>query len=153
MKEEPNQSVRYSEIMSNLSDDSFETSSIQLLLTRKNEIKKSNRQMILLGVGLFVIFIIVMLTVVIVFSHIIDSKQNDDVTSGTSTSSPLPHLSLPTNSSSYETRNINFIITSSTSTPSTLPPPALKTISDWKSNISTTTSTAFESIIENKGNC
>ena len=153
MKEEQNQSVRYSEIMSNLSDDSFETSSIQLLLTRKNEIKKSNRHMILLGVGLFVIFIIVVLTVVIVSSHIIDSKQNDDVTSGTSTSSMLPHLSLPTNSNSNDTANIDYNISSSTSTSSTLQPLSLRTISVWKRNISTTTSTAFESIIKTKGNC
>ena len=153
MKEEQNQSIRYSEIMSNLSDDSFETSSIQLLLTSKNEIKKSNRQMILLGVGLFVIFIIVVLTVVIVSSHIIDSKQNDDVTSGTSTSSMLPHLSLPTNSNSNETANIDYNISSSNSTSSTLQPLSLRTISVWKRNISTTTSTAFESIIETKGNC
>ena len=78
MKEEQNQPVRYSEIINNLSDDSFETSSTQMLLTRKNEIKKSNGQLILCGVGLFVMFIIVMLTVAIVFSYIIDSKQNDD---------------------------------------------------------------------------
>ena len=43
MKEEENQSVRYSEIMSNLSDDSFETSSTKMLLTRKNEIKKAGQ--------------------------------------------------------------------------------------------------------------
>ena len=61
MKEERNQCYRYSEIGDSLGDNSFETSSTPTLVTRKKEIMKSNRHKILLGVGLFVIFTIVVL--------------------------------------------------------------------------------------------
>ena len=174
MKEEQNQSVQFSKIMSNISDHSLEIS-----LTRKNEVKKSNRQMFLLGVGLFVMFIIMMLLIMlillihdyvaIVFSRhvknynfltktraskirIIDSNHKNDVTSRTSTSLALPHPSLATTGDSDETANTNYKIRSSTSTSSTLPPPYPRRISDPKGNISTTSSTAFGSKVENKGN-
>ena len=173
MKEERNQSVQYSEIMNNISNDSLETS-----LKKKNEVKKSNRQMILLGVKILAMFIIMMLVIIlillihdyvaIVFSRhvkdyyfltkttastvsIIDANHKKDVTSRTSTSSTLPQPSFANIGNRKETANINYSISSSTSTSSTLPPPSLRTISDWKGNISTTLSSAFGSKVKNRG--
>ena len=173
MKEERNQSVQYSEIMSNISDDSLETS-----LKKKNEVKKSNRQMILLGVGLFAMLIVMSLLIMLIllihdyvailFSRhvkdynfltkttastirIIDAKHNKDVTNRTSTSSALPQPSLATIGNRKETANIDYNISSSTSTSSTLPPPSLRTINDWKGNMSTTSSSVIGSKVKNKG--
>ena len=173
MKEERNQSVQFSEIMNNISDDSVETS-----LKKKNEVKKSNRQMILLGVKLFAMFIIMMLVIIlillihdyvaIVFSRhvkdyyfltkttastvrIIDANHNKDVTSRTSTSSASPQPSLATIGNRKGTANIDYNITSPISTSSTLPPPSLRTVSDWKGNISTTSSSAFGSKVKDRG--
>ena len=66
MGEEQNQSVRYTEIMSNLSNDSFETSSTQLLLTKNKEIKTSIRSKTLLGAAICVISVVIVLTVAII---------------------------------------------------------------------------------------
>ena len=91
MKETRNQSVRYSEVMSNLGNDSLETPSPQLSLTRKKKIKLSKRHKILLGVGLFELFIVVVVTVAIVFS--IHSNGNDSNTTSTWTASILSQIS------------------------------------------------------------
>ena len=66
MGEEQNQSVRYTEIMRNLSNDSFETSSTQLLLTKNKEIKTSIRNKTLLGAAICVISVVIVLTVAII---------------------------------------------------------------------------------------
>ena len=61
MGEEQNQSVRYSQMMSYSSHDSFETSSTQLLVTKSKEIKTSIRHKTLLGVALCVILLTVLI--------------------------------------------------------------------------------------------
>ena len=66
MGAEQNQSVRYTQLMSNLSNDSFETSSTQLLLTKNKEIKTSIRHKTLLGAAICVISVVIVLTVTII---------------------------------------------------------------------------------------
>lgn len=66
MSEEHNQSVRYSQIMSNFSGDSFETSSIQFLLTRKNEMNWYKKKKMLLGLVSLVIFVLMVSIVAMV---------------------------------------------------------------------------------------
>ena len=89
MQEERFQSVRYSEVMSNSNKD-LDTKP-QMSLTRKKETKLSKRHKILLGVGLSVIFVVIVVTVAIVFS--IDSKGNDSNTTSAWTASILSQIS------------------------------------------------------------
>ena len=86
MGEEQNQSVRYSQMMSNSSHDSFETSSTQLLVTKSKEIKTSIRHKTLLGVASCVIIVVILLTVLIISlekssgstTSSIDTKVDDE---------------------------------------------------------------------------
>ena len=70
MNEEQNQLVRYSRILSDLDNDSFENLSPQSLVTSKNEAKTFKRKKILLGVGLFVIIISILIIVAVTSSRI-----------------------------------------------------------------------------------
>ena len=107
MQEERFQSIRYSEVTSDSNKDLG--SKTQLSLTRKKEIKTSKRHKILLGVGLLVIFVVIVLTVVIVFS--IDSKDIESYNTETSTASTL---SQPSPGATDDRRNIIGITSSAT---------------------------------------
>ena len=65
MGAEQDQSVRYTQIMRNLSNDTFETSSTQLLLTKNKEIKTPIRHKTLLAAAICVIFVVILLTVTV----------------------------------------------------------------------------------------
>lgn len=69
MSEEQNQSVRYSQIMNNLSDDSFETSSIQFLLTRKNEMNWNKKKKMLFALVTLVVFVLIVSIVAMMSSN------------------------------------------------------------------------------------
>ena len=70
MNEEQNQSARYSRILSDLDNDSFENSSPQILVTSKNEAKTFKRKKMLLGVGIFVIIVSILIIVAVTSSRI-----------------------------------------------------------------------------------
>ena len=58
MNEEQNQSVRYSEIVDDLNNESFETSSTKFLMTSQNEMNSCKCKRMLFGSGIFVISIL-----------------------------------------------------------------------------------------------
>ena len=71
MLEKQNQSVRYSKIMTNFSKESFETKSIPVLLTKKNEINSSKRNRMLFGLVTFVVYVLIVSIVTM-----LSSKKN-----------------------------------------------------------------------------
>lgn len=122
MNEEQSESVRYSRILNDSDNDSFENSSTQFLVTPKNAAKTFKQKKMLLGVGIFVI-IISIVTIVAVTSSTISSSntimtQNSSAqeTSNSSTtkvpilndSKMISHITIKTKDSSTSSETTTF---------------------------------------------
>ena len=85
MNEEQIQSVRYSEIVDDLNNESFETSSTKILITSQNDINSCKWKRMLFGSGIFVMFVSIAPIVAILSSKkssvktVMDKKAIDDV--------------------------------------------------------------------------
>ena len=87
MNEEERQSVRYSQVMSDFTNDSSVTPTTQLSMTRRNEAKSLKRNRIVLGIGVFAITVSIVIIIAVVFSK----KSSTKTTNASESSLTFPN--------------------------------------------------------------
>ena len=147
MNEEQNQSVRYSEIVDDMNNESFETSSTKFLMTSQNEINSCKCKRMLFGSGIFVMFVSIV-PIVAIFSSkksLIKTVMNKNNSTVENANSLINSTNISMDGKSIDDVNNRIANFSTESIPSS------ETMDDVTNEITTFSSTICTSETENEG--